>query len=373
MKSRKSKKQSDKSGSVYAQKTPAKTKQSNNPRAISTPSKEVEFARLKKSKAKKAKSEENEGKIKKEAPVSSKEAKNKKTEEKEIAKEVEDIQEQEKIEEKGKNAEVQEEVEDIAKSRQIAVEGDESIEAQEVCVKFASTSVENPANKQEGEICIQEVKTEAPTQKEAEKAMELLLGEEGKLLNKEEKNANPSEELMPSGSVEGIESASEQQSAVEELEELPEEALNLPEKKVVEAALFMVPDGIKIPLLARKIRMKEKKLAKILKELKAEYEEGENCFAILDTEDGLILTLKPLYMRRVGALAGELEISKGAQKLLALLSKNENMLQSKLVRMLGSGVYEYKQELIDKGYIDLKKSGRSFEIKVTKKFKDRFG
>ena len=48
------------------------------------------------------------------------------------------------------------------------------------------------------------------------------------------------------------------------------------------------------------------------------------------------------------------------------------MEQSKLVKMLGSGVYEHMKEMMEKGFVTRVKKGRTMAIHTTPKFSEYF-
>ena len=85
------------------------------------------------------------------------------------------------------------------------------------------------------------------------------------------------------------------------------------------------------------------------------------------------MRLKGEYASKVSSLAQEAELSKGALRILAYVSQNEGIEQSKLADRLGSTVYDYVHELVDKAFLDKQKKGRTSVLKTTQKFRDYFG
>jgi len=66
------------------------------------------------------------------------------------------------------------------------------------------------------------------------------------------------------------------------------------------------------------------------------------------------------------------DISRAALKVLAFISKNDGVEQSKLVKMLGTGVYDHMKELMEKGFVTRQKKGRTMAVHTTPKFSEYF-
>ena len=145
------------------------------------------------------------------------------------------------------------------------------------------------------------------------------------------------------------------------------------EMRVIEAALFMSPDPIDVRDLARIAGLGAiGYVDELIKKLNEEYEKNGNAMVIKKIGNAYQMTLKDEYFNLVAGLAKESEIRVGALKVLAYISKNEPIMQSKLAKIFGSGVYDYVKELTEKGFLHCEKKGISKEIRTTEKFRDYF-
>jgi len=78
------------------------------------------------------------------------------------------------------------------------------------------------------------------------------------------------------------------------------------------------------------------------------------------------------YLKYVSTFAGAPDISRGALRILAYISKNEPIMQNNIVKAFGTSSYEYIKEILDKGFIKATKSGRTKKLETTEKFKEYF-
>lgn len=156
-------------------------------------------------------------------------------------------------------------------------------------------------------------------------------------------------------------------------EQIPKLDEGLDAKSIIEAALFMSTSPMTVRALSKLAGVNSWKIVQDkLKELQLEYEQRGSAIVISFEDGGYIMRLKPEYERKVSGLAKEAELSRGALKTLAVIAKNDVMKQSKLVKMIGSSVYDHVKELVEKEFITAEKQGRTRVLKTTKKFKDYF-
>ncbi|MDE1855726.1 MAG: SMC-Scp complex subunit ScpB [Candidatus Micrarchaeota archaeon] len=144
-------------------------------------------------------------------------------------------------------------------------------------------------------------------------------------------------------------------------------------KKLVEAALFMSQNALGVnELVGATGIMSPGKIQEILKELVTEYGGRDTSLQILEIGGKYMFALKEPYATKVSGLAVGPDLSRGALRVLAYISKNPNLLQSSIVKIFGSTTYEYMKELTEKEFIETKKIGRSKKISTTQKFKEYF-
>ncbi len=144
-------------------------------------------------------------------------------------------------------------------------------------------------------------------------------------------------------------------------------------KRIIEAALFMSSKALTVQDLAKIAGIGAVGFVKEQMEgLRREYEERGSAIRIYEEPEGYMMRLLPEYELVVGQLAKEADIGKAALKVLAVISKNEGIEQSKLVKMVGSTTYEGVHELEAKGFLNSHKKGRTKALKTSKKFKEYF-
>jgi segregation and condensation protein B len=144
-------------------------------------------------------------------------------------------------------------------------------------------------------------------------------------------------------------------------------------KKLIEAALFMSPNALSVQDLSGITGIASVgHVEEMVKKLAAEYESKDTALEIIEIDKKFLFTLREPYASRVSIYASGPDISKGALRLLAYISKNNNVLQSDLVKIFGESTYEHMKELNEKEFVERRKEGRSRRITVTNKFKEYF-
>ncbi len=141
----------------------------------------------------------------------------------------------------------------------------------------------------------------------------------------------------------------------------------------IEAALFVSGKAMSAEELAAATGIASigyvKKLAE---ELIDEYSTKDTSIYVVKIGDKYVLSVKEQYAGRVSSVAGQPELSKGALRILAYVSKNEPIMQSSLVKAFGSSVYDYMKELTENDFVKANREGRSKKIETTQKFKEYF-
>jgi segregation and condensation protein B len=145
------------------------------------------------------------------------------------------------------------------------------------------------------------------------------------------------------------------------------------EKRLIEAALF---------ISGRDMSLEELRvltgigalgyLRSVVEELRSEYEKRGSAIEVLEANGKYSLRVRNAYIDRVKEFAQDSEITKGALRTLAYLSKHDGMLKSTLVKRLGSRVYQDVKELVASDFVKQQKAGRSSKLWLTDKFKKYF-
>lgn len=144
-------------------------------------------------------------------------------------------------------------------------------------------------------------------------------------------------------------------------------------KKLVEAALFMSPRAMSVSEISSATGMAAiGSLQEIINNLVEQYRNGDTALEILKLNDKYMFSLKEPYASKVAKLAAGPDLTRGALRILAYINKNDGVLQSQIVKLFGSSVYEYMKELEEKEFVETEKEGRSKKIITTTKFKEYF-
>ena len=144
-------------------------------------------------------------------------------------------------------------------------------------------------------------------------------------------------------------------------------------KNLIEAALFMASKALSAEEIASIVGIGAiGQVESYIKQLEEDYKSRNGALEIQELGGKYLLTVKEEYANKVSSLASGPEISKGALRLLAYISKNNGILQSELVKAFGETTCDYVKELAEKEFVTTKRQGRSKKIYITQKFNEYF-
>ena len=144
-------------------------------------------------------------------------------------------------------------------------------------------------------------------------------------------------------------------------------------KRVIEAALFTSGRAMGADEIAKVLGMGSMgAVGKIMGALTEEYEKRDSAIEIVQLGGKYAMMLKEKYAAKVGQLSGQPDISKGAMKILAYVSKNQPVMQNGIVKAFGDSTYAHIKELVEKEFITTRKAGRTKKIETTSKFLEYF-
>ncbi|MBI2445543.1 SMC-Scp complex subunit ScpB [Candidatus Micrarchaeota archaeon] len=141
--------------------------------------------------------------------------------------------------------------------------------------------------------------------------------------------------------------------------------------RVLEAALFLANKPMSHKQLQDLLSVPRDRLDALLGEL-ARIVPKESSFELSVNEHGAALQLKPHYLHRVARLSKEVELSKKSMRILALVAKKKELMQSDLKHFFKGEIYAYVTELKMAGYLESKKAGNTRRLKPTSKFYESF-
>jgi segregation and condensation protein B len=146
----------------------------------------------------------------------------------------------------------------------------------------------------------------------------------------------------------------------------------LDEKKLFEAALFSAGKPVSDQQLKTLLNRSGTYIDTLAEKLIEDYSQRDSPLEIIKLEGKYSMQLKPEYAERVlGLSPGELR--QPALRTLSVIAYYQPIQQFELINIRGQSAYEHVAILLEKGLIQKKKSGRSFELTTTDAFCDYFG
>lgn len=142
--------------------------------------------------------------------------------------------------------------------------------------------------------------------------------------------------------------------------------------RIIEAALFLANKPLTCAELAVMAKCTVKKARDLVVELRREYAGRDTALTIDFFEDSARLQVAPKYASAVAGISREVNLSKKALKILGLIAKKKQFLQSDLKDYFKGEIYAYVTELKDQGYIISEKKGNTRVLKPTKRFFEHF-
>jgi segregation and condensation protein B len=145
-------------------------------------------------------------------------------------------------------------------------------------------------------------------------------------------------------------------------------------KKLIEAALFMSTNAMDANQIAQATGIASPgRVEALVKELIQDYRNRDSALEIVEIDNRYLFSLKQPYASKVSGLASGPDLTKGALRILAYISKNEGVTQSDLVKAFGSTTYDHMKELLEKKFVETKKYKRTKKVNTTSTFKEYFG
>ncbi len=142
--------------------------------------------------------------------------------------------------------------------------------------------------------------------------------------------------------------------------------------RIVEAALFLANKPLPPAELAVLAKVSVKHAQALALELQAEYARRDGAIQIDFFNGEARMQVRPEYAGEVSGLSREVGLSRKGLKILALIAKKGQLLQSNLKKYFRGEIYEYITELKEQGYVVSEKSGNTRMLKPTKRFFEHF-
>lgn len=143
-------------------------------------------------------------------------------------------------------------------------------------------------------------------------------------------------------------------------------------EKKVEAILFAVGKEITAERIASLCSLEANEVETIIAKLQSDYEQREHSLRIVKKDSGWKLTVRDEFVPLVSSLISSTELDLAMMGTLAVIAWKYPIVQSEVVKLRGSGAYGHMHQLEEQGYVEKEKFGRSFKLKLTKKFFEYF-
>lgn len=144
-------------------------------------------------------------------------------------------------------------------------------------------------------------------------------------------------------------------------------------KIIIEAAMFIAGRPVSIEEMGIKLDMKKKETEELVYELVMEYLDRSSAIEIVKIGDNYSMQIKAELTENVKRFSSGGLIPEAVMRTLTIIALKQPLSKAKLVKMRGSGAYQHVKFLIDRGYLDSYKKGRSSILETTEQFSDQFG
>jgi len=143
-------------------------------------------------------------------------------------------------------------------------------------------------------------------------------------------------------------------------------------EKKVEAVLFAVGKEITSERIASLCSLEIKQVDKIMKRLQENYGQREHSLQIIKKEDSWKLTVRDDFIPLVSSIVSSTEIERPLMETLAVIAWKYPIVQSEIIKLRSPAAYEHMKNLEEQGFILKERFGRTYKVKLTKKFFNYF-
>ncbi len=142
--------------------------------------------------------------------------------------------------------------------------------------------------------------------------------------------------------------------------------------KRIEAVLFAVGKEISTERLASLCSLSGEEVEQLMPQLMEEYAQRDHSLQLVKKENGWKLTVRDEYVPLVSSIVTSTELDRPLMETLAVIAWKYPIVQSEIVKLRGSSAYEHMRRLEEQGFVDKEQHGRTFKVRLTKKFFEYF-
>ena len=143
-------------------------------------------------------------------------------------------------------------------------------------------------------------------------------------------------------------------------------------EKRIEAILFAVGKEITVDRIASLCSLESSHVEETLTNLQQEYAQRDHSLHLIKKENGWKLTVRDEFVPLVSTLVSSTEVERPLMETLAIIAWKSPILQADVIKLRGPVAYEHMRELETRGYVEKERFGRSYKIRLTKKFFEYF-
>lgn len=143
-------------------------------------------------------------------------------------------------------------------------------------------------------------------------------------------------------------------------------------KKEIESLLFSSGKRMKEKELADLTNRSEKEVKEALESLKKDYDERDTSLVLMNSGDEWKLNVREKYMGLVTKIVADTELPFPILETLGMIAYKAPAMQADIVKARGTNCYEHVGLLVEQGFVEKKKEGRSFKLTLTPKFFEYF-
>ncbi len=143
-------------------------------------------------------------------------------------------------------------------------------------------------------------------------------------------------------------------------------------EKRVEAVLFAVGKEITTERVGVLCNLSEKQVEKVMLNLQKYHKESDNSLQLVKKEYGWKLTVEDQYVPLVSEIVSSTELERPLMETLAVVAWRYPIVQSEIIKLRSAAAYEHMKQLEEQGFIAKERFGRTYKVKLTKKFFNYF-
>lgn len=143
-------------------------------------------------------------------------------------------------------------------------------------------------------------------------------------------------------------------------------------EKKVEAVLFAIGKEITTERLASLCSLTIEQANEITRKLQQEYDARDHSLRLIQKENGWKLTVRDEFIPLVSSIVASTELERPLMETLAVIAWKYPIVQSDVIKLRSAAAYDHMKALEEQGFIAKEKFGRTYKIKLTKKFFEYF-